>query len=164
MSKQPFIFLSWFRKDSKGLEGAFEGWNPRPNTAPLLDSYTTFLGQDGGMSLPQFKTPQTERRRYPPAPFHCPIGVTGDLVDGKGTVLTISLLGCIIACATTIQEGAYVNLWFHLPQDEMPMKVELAVVRWANDGKMGVEFIRMHPHEQERLHWLLKFLEMAPSQ
>jgi len=89
--------------------------------------------------------------------------VTGDLLDGEGTVLTIALLGCTIVCETTIQEGTYVNLWFHLPQDKMPMKVELAVVRWVDGRTMGVEFIRMHPHEQERLRWLLKFLEMAPS-
>ena len=89
--------------------------------------------------------------------------MTGDLADLEGKAVDISMLGSSIASDTTVKKGTYQNLRFHLPQDKVPMKVELAVVRWAHGGKFGVEFIRMYEQEQERLKRLLKTLEMASA-
>jgi hypothetical protein len=44
------------------------------------------------------------------------------------------------------------------------MKIELAAVRWAREGLFGMEFIRIHPTAQERLHGFIQSLEMLPSE
>ena len=105
-----------------------------------------------------------ERRRFPRYPFQCKIAFSGDLVEGRGTTIDVSNLGCAVASDTKVQVGIYLNLRLHLPDQRVPLKIELAVVRWAGEGKIGVEFIRVHPKELEHLHQVIKLLEMMPHQ
>ena len=121
--------------------------------------------EDSGQLDPsKTETPPAEQRLYPRTPFNCPVTLTGDFIDNvEGQVVDISLLGSGIACEKTISKGTYVNLRFHLPHVEEPMKVDLAVARWSHEGKFGVEFIHINPEEQECLQRLLKFLQTATS-
>ncbi len=106
-----------------------------------------------------------ERRRYPHFPLSCPIAFSGDLLEGKGNVVNISKLGCAVQGDQQVREGANLNLFLRLPEGAVPMKIELAVVRGARGGWLfGTEFIRIHPTAQERLHELIKFLEVRLSE
>ncbi len=109
--------------------------------------------------------PVEERRTYPRFPLSCPIAFSGDLLAGEGNVVNISNLGCAVQSDQQVREGANLNLFLRLPEGAVPMKIELAVVRGARGGWLfGTEFIRIHPTAQERLHELIKFLEMSPSE
>jgi hypothetical protein len=116
------------------------------------------------------KPPDEERRRHPRFPLNCPIAFSGDLLEGKGTVMDISKLGCAVQTDKQVKEGTYLNLFLRLPEGTMPLKaggagalkIELAVVRWVRVGQFGVEFIRVHPKEQDRLYEVIRFLEMLP--
>ena len=121
--------------------------------------------EEGGHLDPsKTETPPAEQRLCPRTPFNCPVTLTGDFIDNvEGQVVDIALLGSGIASKTTVAKGTYVNLRFHFPEVEEPMKVELAVAQWSHEGKLGVEFIRMNQEEQERLQWLLKFLQTETS-
>ena len=105
-----------------------------------------------------------ERRTYPRFPLSCPVAFSGDLLEGEGNVVNISKLGCAVQSDRQIGEGAYLNLFLRLPEGAVLMKIELAAVRWAREGLFGMEFIRIHPTAQERLHEAIKFLEVRPSE
>ncbi len=111
--------------------------------------------------MKECEPPVQERRTHPCFPLSCPIAFSGDLIAGEGNVVNISKLGCAVQSDKQVEEGAYLNLLLRLPGGgAVPMKIELAVVRWARGGLFGMEFIRIHPPGRERLHELIKFLEM----
>ncbi len=105
-----------------------------------------------------------ERRTYPRFPLTCPVAFSGDLLEGQGNVVNISKVGCAVQCDQQVREGVYLNLFLRLPEGAVPMKIELAAVRWARGGLFGMEFLRIHPTAQGRLHKFIKFLEMPPSE
>ena len=104
-----------------------------------------------------------ERRRYPRFALGCPIEFSGDLIEGKGNAADISRLGCKVEIDIAIKQGTYLNLRIHLPNEALPLKIELAVVRWIKEGAFGTEFIRIHSTQEQRLKDLIKFLEMLPK-
>jgi len=105
-----------------------------------------------------------ERHRHPRFPLSCPIAFAGDLLEGEGNVVNISKLGCAVQSDQQVGEGAHLHLFLRLPEGAVLVKVELAAVRWAREGLFGTEFIRIHPTAQERLHEVIKFLEILPSE
>jgi c-di-GMP-binding flagellar brake protein YcgR len=92
-----------------------------------------------------------------------PILFSGDLVHGKGLVFNLSRSGCGLKTSKNITPGIYVHLLLRLPQERIPLKVELAAVRWANHRTCGIEFIRMSGQQQRRLGEYINFLGMTPA-
>ena len=109
--------------------------------------------------------PNPERRRHPRFPLRRPIEFSGDLVQGEGTAVDISNLGCKVECDLLLEAGTYLDLRIHLLLlgEEVPLKIELAVVRWSMQGVFGTEFMRIHHEQQEWLDQLIRFLEMLPK-
>ena len=105
-----------------------------------------------------------ENRRYARYTLDCPIEFSGDLIDGDGRTADISKLGCKVQSVCEVKVGTYMNLRIHLEGEPVPLKIELAVVRWARETEFGTEFIRIHRTQKARLDQLLKFLEMLPKQ
>ncbi len=120
-------------------------------------------GLETGIPMEGREPAEGEWRRPLRFPLSCPIAFSGDLLEGKGNVVNISKLGCAVQSDQQVEEGAHLNLFLRLPVEAVPMKIELAVVRWVGRGLFGVEFIRIHPTEQVRLHELIKLLELLPS-
>lgn len=77
-------------------------------------------------------------RRYQ---VHCPITLLGDHLVGEGTVRNVSTVRVL------------------LPDQAVPMKVDLAVVRWSRGREFGLKFLRMQPEEQDRLRRVITALE-----
>ncbi len=77
-------------------------------------------------------------RRYQ---VHCPITLLGDHLVGEGTVRNVSTVRVL------------------LPDQAVPMKVDLAVVRWSRGREFGLEFLRMQPEERDRLRRVITALE-----
>jgi hypothetical protein len=50
-----------------------------------------------------------------------------------------------------ISPGEYVQLRIFLPDDQAPLQVPLAAVRWVAGVRAGLEFIRTPESEQRRL-------------
>lgn len=70
-------------------------------------------------------------------------------------VQQISLKGCRVASATSVQPGTELELRIAVPGEVPALKVELAVVRWAREREFGLSFVALRPEEQERLARLL---------
>jgi PilZ domain len=78
--------------------------------------------------------------------------------SGKG-----SLGGAAILSDLTIARGEYLALKITFPTQAAAIEVELAPVRWVKPGSFGVEFIRIAPGSQQRIHDYLTTLEDAAS-
>ncbi len=100
---------------------------------------------------------QRQEQRYP---VQCSLAYSGDLIDGNGTVFNLSPSGCGIRPTKGVRAGSYLHLFLYLGAEEVPLKIELAVVRWAQASLLGLEFIRISSWQQMRLTLHLSDLKM----
>lgn len=115
-------------------------------------------------SLTEESAPAAPELRFSPRyPVQLPILFSGDLVHGKGTVVNLSRSGCGLRTSKRVSRGLYLHLLLRLPRERVPLKVELAAVRWTQNSTCGVEFIRMSVQQQKRLIEYLSFLGMSPG-
>ncbi len=91
---------------------------------------------------------QRQEQRYP---VRCSIAYSGDLIDGDGTVVNLSPSGCGVRPTKSVRAGSYLHLFLYLGAEEVPLKIELAVVRWAQASLLGLEFIRISSWQRLRL-------------
>jgi hypothetical protein len=77
-------------------------------------------------------------------------GVT--MVGGEGVLQDLSHFGCRMKSDTSLQPGTELELcFFHGSQEAVPIRVELAMVRWAKGQEFGVKFLRLQSHDEARL-------------
>ncbi len=76
-----------------------------------------------------------------------PISFSSDEVAGGGVVFSLSRVGCTVLSGENVQPGTYLILRLHLPEEYSPLKVDLAVVRWATGWEFGAEFTRLRREE-----------------
>ena len=89
-------------------------------------------------------------------PLDCPLIFLGDHIVGQGRMVNISAPGCAVDSTTSVLPGNYFALKVHMPDHSEPMVIALAAVRWAIEGRVGLELIRMGAGHQERLRSFLK--------
>jgi hypothetical protein len=88
-----------------------------------------------------------------------PVSFRGDVIAGNGTILNISRQGCAITSDTVAEAQAYLQLQVQLLEEEAPVQVDLAAVRWSGGRKFGVEFIKMPQEVWEKLRQFVELLE-----
>jgi hypothetical protein len=71
---------------------------------------------------------------------------------GEGQVLDLTVPGCLLETAVVLERGQTIQLRVYLDKHR-PMRIDLGIVRWAQDGKAGIEFIRMTGEDQIRLRF-----------
>jgi len=103
-----------------------------------------------------------EKRKASRHSVLCPIAFSGDRIGGEGTVVNLSGHGCSVGSEKSTRDGTYLTLYVSLPDQASAMKVDLAVIRWAEKLAFGLEFIRMQPEEQVRLRRFVSTLEAGP--
>ncbi|MCE3222869.1 MAG: hypothetical protein K0S58_1049 [Nitrospira sp.] len=81
----------------------------------------------------------------------CSAMFAGESVVAEGRVLDLSLPGCLLESREKMSAGEYVKLRLFLPDDQAPLQVPLAAVRWVQGVRIGLEFIRTSEREQRRL-------------
>ena len=72
--------------------------------------------------------------------------------------------GCRMESDTSLQPGTELELcFFYGSQEAVPIRVELATVRWAKGQEFGVKFLRLQSHEEARLrHVIAELLGELP--
>lgn len=83
-------------------------------------------------------------------PVECSVVFSGDAMTGEGRVVDVSLPGCLME-TPYLKPGDYVQLKLSLPDQKATLNVPLAVVRWTDGSRIGVEFIRSSEEDQARL-------------
>ena len=98
-------------------------------------------------------------------PIQCPITLRspGGFLVGEGTVRNVSTGGWKVDSDQPVQRGHYFALRVVLPDQAVPLKVDLAAVRWSSEREFGLEFLRMQPEEQVRLRRFVSTLETGAS-
>jgi len=92
-----------------------------------------------------------ESRYSARVPVECSVVFAGEALIGEGRVVDVSLPGCLMESPEAVKPGDYVQLKLFLPDQEPAIRVPLAVVRWAQGSRVGVEFIRSSEDDQIRL-------------
>lgn len=92
-----------------------------------------------------------DQRRYPRIEVHYPGSFRGEGVAGHGQVLNLSWGGCAFKSDRKLQVGDFLQVDLHLAHEPNPVKVDIAIVRWAREQMFGIDFIQVGPDEQTRL-------------
>jgi hypothetical protein len=71
--------------------------------------------------------------------------------EGEGTLLDISLRGCRMVSDDCLQVGNFLKLSIGLPDQMDPLRVDKAIVRWVEQGQVGLEFVSLRLEELDRL-------------
>lgn len=96
-------------------------------------------------------------------PLRCPVIFACDEFVGEGTVLDLGVPGCAVESDIAPLPGDYVRLYVFMPDDEGPLEVGLAKVRWAKQQRFGVEFLKFSNGQQVRVGRLFRALEAVSS-
>lgn len=107
--------------------------------------------------------PGMEQRYLSRKPVRFPIIFSGDLLDGEGEVIDLSTSGCGVFTEEDVKSRSYVHALLYLPNEEKPMKVELAAVRWSAGEAFGLEFIRITTEQKRRLREYLHMMDSRPT-
>ena len=99
------------------------------------------------------------RKRYSQrVSVDCSVILAGENVVAEGRVLDLSLPGCLLESSKKMYPGEYIQLQLFLPDQQPPLHVTLAAVRWADGFKFGTEFIRTSRIDQDRLDEFMRRL------
>ena len=86
----------------------------------------------------------------------CSVMFAGENVVAEGRILDLSLPGCLLQSSKQMSAGQYIQLRLFLPDNQTPLHVTLAAIRWADGSRLGIEFIRTSHAEQHRLEQFLR--------
>ncbi|HXV68547.1 MAG TPA: PilZ domain-containing protein [Nitrospira sp.] len=89
---------------------------------------------------------------------------SANVVSGEGTLGDLSIRGCRVASPTEVKPGTTVHLRVEITDDEPPLQISQAIVRWHREGSFGLEFVSLIPDEWARLQHIVKELELEPYQ
>ncbi len=87
--------------------------------------------------------------------LQCSIIVATGIQTGEGQVLNLSKNGCLVESLLRIKAGDHLQLRLFLPDSDQSMCVSLAVVRWAEASRFGVEFMKVDEKYCSRLNQLI---------
>ncbi len=102
-------------------------------------------------------------RTAPRFPTHGSALLTGDHASGEGTLLNLSASGCAVQSTMPVRKGAYLELALVLTDQETPVPIELARVRWVSGVRFGLHFLAVGDDVRLRLDGTLALLEKRES-
>jgi len=75
--------------------------------------------------------------------------------EGEASVLDISTNGCRASSLTEVKVGLSLKLSVFLQDQQWPLRIDEAVVRWMEGQTFGLEFVGIRPAQRERLRAIL---------
>lgn len=106
-----------------------------------------------------------EKRQNPRFPVRFRSAFTSlNIVGGEGNIVDLSLRGCRVESQTEVRPGTSLEIRVQTSEEEPPLKIQEAVVRWSRGQQFGLEFTTMAPEEWARLQHTVTQLEMQPYQ
>jgi hypothetical protein len=110
-----------------------------------------------GTALALLRAPGDKERRHG-AFRECPrfsvryrVRLVGECIQVEGELYSLSTSGCAVESAAPMQTGDYLELYIELPDDELPLKIDLAGVRWATRREFGAQFITVSNSDRHKL-------------
>ena len=78
-----------------------------------------------------------------------------DEFEGEASVLDLSTNGCKAMSPTEVKVGMSLKLSLFLQDQQWPLRIDHAVVRWVEGQCFGLEFTGIRPAQRERLRSIL---------
>jgi hypothetical protein len=104
----------------------------------------------------------SRHREYERIPVRFPVfyysTYAGEQIKGDGTVVGISIRGCAMTADQPLRTGAFLRLQLQTAQGEVPIEVDVAVVRSTVNNRAGLEFLTIRDEEEQRLRHLIENL------
>lgn len=88
---------------------------------------------------------------------------SGQRLEGDGTVLNLSLGGCKVQSEIRIPLGADVRLSITMPDEEQPLEIKRAAVRWAGGQEFGLEFTFVEAEGELRLRHFVQTFDKSST-
>src|SRR5262245_65660703 len=102
-----------------------------------------------------------EKRQNPRFPVRFRSAFTSlNIVGGEGNIVDLSLRGCRVESQTEVRPGTSLEIRVQTSEEEPPLKIQEAVVRWSRAQQFGLEFTTMAPEELTRLEITVTQLAM----
>ena len=79
--------------------------------------------------------------------------------EGEATILDLSTNGCKATSLTEVKVGLSLKLSLFLQDQQWPLRIDHAVVRWVDGQSFGMEFTGIRPAQRERLRSMLMKLK-----
>lgn len=83
-------------------------------------------------------------------------------VLGKSDIFDLSIKGCQLYSEVDLNRGKFVALRFSLPNQEAPIQIDMASIRWTKGEQCGLEFIIMTSKDEKLLKTYVKSLHSNP--
>jgi len=106
----------------------------------------------------RYPSNEKDQREYERLAMNFPISFVGENIAGAGAVFDISINGCGFATDVTLSAGSIMRLTLQISNELEPITIDAAVVRYVQHDRIGVEFLRVQPAEQERLQMHIRGL------
>ena len=78
-----------------------------------------------------------------------------DDFEGEATVLDLSTNGCQVTSLTKVQAGMVFRLSLFLLDQQSPLRIDEALVRWVSGEQFGLEFTGIRPAQRERIRSII---------
>lgn len=108
-----------------------------------------FLAFRLGRSYP----PVIERRTHPRIPVKLALAFSGGRIAGEGTVVNISLGGCLIETTAQVKVDDIFHLQLSVKEQEPAIEVA-AMVRSVNSKRIGLKFLRSAREDRRLVAYL----------
>ncbi|MBH0202802.1 MAG: PilZ domain-containing protein [Nitrospira sp.] len=98
---------------------------------------------------------ELQPRGRPRVPVDYPVQFTADEGAGHGTVRNLTLAGGEVDSQIQLPIGACVRLQVQPPGARPPIIIAFAIVRWKQDDRFGLEFVRFEGKAKDQLKDML---------
>ena len=76
-------------------------------------------------------------------PIQCSLVLANGVQAGEGRVFDLSMRGSLVESSVRVKAGDRLQLRLCLPDSHPPICVSVALARWAQGHRFGVEFMRV---------------------
>lgn len=94
-------------------------------------------------------------------PVSCPVVLTAGCLEGRGCLINLSVWGCAMRAPVGVRRGDRCTVALLMPDEDAPLLIQLARVRWSTGRECGVEFLNMTAPARSRLRRFLLALRAA---
>ena len=78
-----------------------------------------------------------------------------DDFEGEATILDLSTGGCQATSLSEVRVGTTLRLSLFLQDQEWPLRIDEALVRWVKGPTFGLEFTKIRPAQRERVRVII---------
>lgn len=87
---------------------------------------------------------------------------SANIIVDEGTLNDLSLMGCCVVSSAEVKPGTVLHLQVHVADNEAPIPIAQAVVRWQRSKSFGCEFETLNSEGWVRLQEVINNLEKEP--